>query len=281
MYKIIGADGKEYGPVPLEQLRQWLAEGRVNSQTQVQSPTAADWKPLGELPEFASAAEATGGAVPPPISATIHPEPFTAQILAQDYSIQIGHCVGRGWALVKANFWLLVGAPFVGMLVACGAGIPCIGPVVGLIVGGPMMGGLLALFLKRLRGQPASFGDAFIGFSTLFVPLMLAHIVSSLLTGLGFILLIIPGVYLAVAWSFTIALVIDKRLDFWPAMDLSRRVVSKHWWVIFGLLCVNGLVGLLGILCCVVGMFVAMPVAIASMMYAYEDIFGSHPTPTT
>ena len=89
MYKIIGADGKEYGPVPLEQLRQWLAEGRVNSQTQVQSPTAADWKPLGELPEFASAAEATGGAVPPPISATIHPEPFTAQILAQDYSIQM------------------------------------------------------------------------------------------------------------------------------------------------------------------------------------------------
>ena len=36
MYKIIGADGKEYGPVSTEQLRQWLLEGRVNSHTQVQ-----------------------------------------------------------------------------------------------------------------------------------------------------------------------------------------------------------------------------------------------------
>jgi hypothetical protein len=35
MYKIIGADGKEYGPVSTEQLRQWLTEGRVNNQTRV------------------------------------------------------------------------------------------------------------------------------------------------------------------------------------------------------------------------------------------------------
>ena len=278
MYKIIGADGKEYGPVTLEQLQQWFAEGRINTETRVRSAEAADWKRLGDLPEFAGPADATSGTAPPPITATINPEPLATAILARDYSIQIGHCIGRGWTLVKANFWLLVGATFVGILIACGAGIPCIGPVIGLIVGGPMMGGLLALFLKRLRGQPASFGDAFIGFSTLFVPLMLANIVSSLLTGLGFLLLIIPGIYLAVAWSFTIALVIDKRLDFWPAMDLSRQVVSKHWWLIFGLLFVNGLVGLLGILCCGVGVFVAMPVAIASMMYAYEDIFGLHPT---
>ena len=35
MYKIIGADGNEYGPITTEQLRQWLAEGRVNAQTKV------------------------------------------------------------------------------------------------------------------------------------------------------------------------------------------------------------------------------------------------------
>ena len=35
MYKIIGADQKEYGPVTAEQLRQWIAEGRVNGQTSV------------------------------------------------------------------------------------------------------------------------------------------------------------------------------------------------------------------------------------------------------
>ena len=34
-YRIIGADGKTYGPVGLEQIRQWLAEGRVDSRTPV------------------------------------------------------------------------------------------------------------------------------------------------------------------------------------------------------------------------------------------------------
>ena len=33
MYKIIGADKKEYGPVTGDQLRHWISEGRVNSQT--------------------------------------------------------------------------------------------------------------------------------------------------------------------------------------------------------------------------------------------------------
>ena len=58
MYKIVGADGKEYGPVTIAQLRQWLTEGRVNAQTRVLAGDA-DWKKLGELPEFAlSAAQA-------------------------------------------------------------------------------------------------------------------------------------------------------------------------------------------------------------------------------
>ena len=53
MYKIIGADGREYGPATAGQLRQWIAEGRANAQTQTLAPGAPEWKPLGALPEFA------------------------------------------------------------------------------------------------------------------------------------------------------------------------------------------------------------------------------------
>jgi hypothetical protein len=53
MYKIIGADQKEYGPVSADQLRQWLTEGRVNGQTKVQAADATEWKTMAELPEFA------------------------------------------------------------------------------------------------------------------------------------------------------------------------------------------------------------------------------------
>ena len=56
MYKIIGADGKEYGPITAEQLKQWLVEGRVNSQTRVLAEGTTDWKPLSEIPELAVAA---------------------------------------------------------------------------------------------------------------------------------------------------------------------------------------------------------------------------------
>jgi hypothetical protein len=53
MYKIIGADQKEYGPISADQLRQWLTEGRVNGQTKVQAADATEWKSMAELPEFA------------------------------------------------------------------------------------------------------------------------------------------------------------------------------------------------------------------------------------
>ena len=53
MYKIIGADGRVYGPVADGQIRLWIAEGRANAQTLTLAPGAADWKPIGVLPEFA------------------------------------------------------------------------------------------------------------------------------------------------------------------------------------------------------------------------------------
>jgi len=53
MYKILGSDGREYGPATAGQLRQWIAEGRANAQTPTLAPGAPEWKPLGALPEFA------------------------------------------------------------------------------------------------------------------------------------------------------------------------------------------------------------------------------------
>ncbi len=56
MYKIIGVDGKEYGPVNLDQLKQWVHEGRVNARTLVQAAGTSDWKACGEIPELSSLA---------------------------------------------------------------------------------------------------------------------------------------------------------------------------------------------------------------------------------
>jgi hypothetical protein len=69
MYKIVGADGKIYGPASGEQLRRWLAEGRANAQTQTLAEGATEWKSLGALPEFVASFPAT----PPPVIGPARP----------------------------------------------------------------------------------------------------------------------------------------------------------------------------------------------------------------
>lgn len=72
MFKILGSDGKEYGPVTAGQLRQWISEGRAGGQTQVKSEGASDWMLLSTVPEFADVfrappliASGAAGAKPP------------------------------------------------------------------------------------------------------------------------------------------------------------------------------------------------------------------------
>ena len=61
MYKIIGADNTEYGPVGADKIREWIKEGRVNGQTKIQSE-AGEWKPLAEYSEFNNLLPAATGA---------------------------------------------------------------------------------------------------------------------------------------------------------------------------------------------------------------------------
>jgi hypothetical protein len=69
MYKIKGADQKEYGPINADQVRQWIAEGRLNAQTNVLAEGATEWRPISELPEFA----ASFPTLPPPGMAAAAP----------------------------------------------------------------------------------------------------------------------------------------------------------------------------------------------------------------
>jgi len=78
---------------------------------------------------------------------------------------------------------------------------------------------------------------------------------------------------------FTALLILDKRLDFWPAMELSRKVVTHHWWQLFGLLLLAFLVMLAGTLVFCIGFFIAFPIASAAIVFAYEEMFGARPAP--
>lgn len=54
MYRIIGGDQREYGPVSVEELRRWIIEGRLHANSLVRPEGAAEWKPLSSFPELAA-----------------------------------------------------------------------------------------------------------------------------------------------------------------------------------------------------------------------------------
>lgn len=267
-YKIIGADRKEYGPVPFGNLKIWIEQGRANANTLVQAEGTTDWKPLSAFPEFAPFFGPKPPVVPFGSESKTDPVALANEILARDYNLDIGSCLSRAWALVKSDFWPIIGITALVILIRCAAEAA----YVGIIVSGPLMGGLFQYYLKKMRGESAEIGDAFSGFS-FFLQLFLGYLVSTVLTGAGLVLCILPGIYLAIAWQFTLPLVADKKIEFWPAMDLSRKVISKHWWSFFGFAIVMILIHLLGVLALGVGIFVSIPVTLIALMYAYEDIF--------
>ncbi len=66
MFKIIGGDKKEYGPVTVSEIQAWMREGRCNAQTLAQRISGGEWQPLGSFPEFAQAALPPTLTMPPP-----------------------------------------------------------------------------------------------------------------------------------------------------------------------------------------------------------------------
>ena len=66
MFKIIGGDGEEYGPVDDAAVRQWIQEGRANAQTMLKREGQAAWAPLSAYPEFAPLLEPVPGGQPVP-----------------------------------------------------------------------------------------------------------------------------------------------------------------------------------------------------------------------
>ncbi len=319
MYKIIGADKKEYGPVSAEQLCEWIQQGRVSAQTLVQAEDQTDWRPVIAFPEFAEALAAKSPPSPPPFAAGgttgVAPE-----ILDRDYDLDLGGCISRGWNLLQKNMGLLIGATLIyigiGIALSLLGAIPLIGmlfSLLSLFVTAPLMGGLFYVTLQAIRQQPTSAGDVFEGFRRAFIQLVLGYVVSAILTGLcaipavivglatllpsltqhqepspGAILAtvgvglvcLVPLIFLTVNWMFTLPLIVDKRLDFWPAMQTSWKMVRKHWWQLFGLIILVGVMNVAGVLLCCVGLLFSMPLGIAAMMYAYETIF-SPPQPQT
>ncbi len=334
-YYAIG--NERLGPVEDDEWQKLVDSGQIQPDTLVWHEGMTDWMAYSELlPKVAPAPTAEE------ITASISeedPEALVESIRQRDYQVNVIDCLSRAIALLKSRFWVCASTTFLLYLVMAVAGmIPCLGIFASMVVNGPVIGGLYWFYLTMIREGDATIADGFAGFNREFVQLMLCTVVSSLVMAvffipfgvlvatsggqptdvmpslpiiISYIVAIVAALYFGIAWLFAPALIIDKRFRFWPAMEVSRRVVNMHWFRVFALPLVVGLV-MVGIVLVfvviiaalgaagdsagaaasglamalmfgglIVGVFFVMPLFFAAITYAYEGIFGETAAKTT
>jgi hypothetical protein len=186
----------------------------------------------------------------------------------------LGNYFKTGWGLFKQYHTGFVGFCLLYFVIQFILNsIPVMGKVAAALVSTPLLIGNFIVCAKLLHQQTPEFRDFFKGFQ-FFLPLLLLTLVAGLFIGIGTILLIIPGVYLAVAYMFASYLVIDRGLDFWPAMELSRRTVTPRWFGFFAFMLLLVLLNLGGALLLGLGLLVTVPLSFCTVTAAYADLFG-------
>ena len=217
---------------------------------------------------------------------------------------------------MRGNFWPCIGVTLLAyFLIFASSLVPCVGLVVLCFVAGPMFGGLFLYFLKQFRGQPAAVGDAFSGFNRPhFGQLALAGTVQIIAAVLVLTVLIIPAVamnpsqlekmamaptpivswwfmiatlpvmYLTICWILSYGFIIDKRVRFWDAMELSRKLVNMNLlgWSPFillnaGMMAVNSFLSTPAHIALGLAVFLIMPVLMSLLTIVYEDIVSARP----
>ena len=213
-----------------------------------------------------------------------------------EYQFSVGEILSEAWERVSGAKLKIVGAMFIYIVIASlatavislfldsqpyhDAGDTLRGVITDMVVGWiaspitiPISIGLLLLGYARANDEELRI-EAIFNYYVLVWPLVFASILITILTYIGILLLVLPGIYLSIAYSFTLPLMVDKKLDIWGAMEVSRQAVTKHWFTVFG---VNISLVLLTVLSAIpmgVGLIWTIPLLMIAQGIMYRKIFG-------
>ncbi|OUS12660.1 hypothetical protein A9Q89_05490 [Gammaproteobacteria bacterium 53_120_T64] len=211
-----------------------------------------------------------------------------------DYDFQITAVLSEAWEKtngLKGSFWaagailVLVMLTFGALLGGGGALLAAGGNVSGGMLSSvmlqvaimaimyPFMAGIIMLGIHRSVELPLSYTSVF-GYFTYTLPLLGVAVLMSILITLGFLLLVIPGIYLSLAYMFAVPLVVEKNLGVWEAMETSRKAVTTHWFKLFFLFLFMGLILVISALPLGIGLIWAYPMMLAMTGVMYREIFG-------
>lgn len=191
--------------------------------------------------------------------------------------VKFGEWIEAGFSLYKENFVVLVLANLIATILSA---------VTLGILSGPMFAGLIIIILACLdKKEPkAEIGDIFKGFeyfldSFLFVIIWGAiSIAITLLLNLipcaGQIISIFVSIIISTIVMFGIFLIVDRKMNFWPASQASINLVKTNFFPFAGLMIVAGVLGYIGVLACGIGIIITMPIGACIIAVAFRNLFG-------
>jgi uncharacterized membrane protein len=185
----------------------------------------------------------------------------------------IGGCFQEAWSVLKNNFVILLLLVILTAVVDIPMGYEHIvyrngdfswgASFLGLfafayyiLVASPFNYGVDWLFLKAARKEEVQFEEVVAGFKK-YLNVVLSQLLVVGIVGLGFVLILIPGIYLLCKLIFVPYLVIDKKVDPIQAIKLSFHLSKGYFWTIFGMGILSFLIIILGLLCLGVGVLVS------------------------
>jgi uncharacterized membrane protein len=190
--------------------------------------------------------------------------------------LDVGACLAQAWSELKGDFWGVLGGFLVIIVVGGALGLLSLIPILGLVLNvlvAPALGlGIASWIVARARGQRPSIALIFSQFPRFGEALGL-YLVSVVLTALGLLLCILPGIYLALAWGASWMLLADRRGSFWECMEVSRRALTAHLGWLILLVLVLSLVAASGALLCGIGLVVSIPLAYLAYGVAFTRLF--------
>ncbi len=268
--------GRQYGPVSEDDLRAWIRQGRVRPADRVWTDGMGDWAAAGSVPNLFDGADAV-----PVQTAAVHVSPpggTGGQTPNAELNLQAREILRGRWGLA-IGFCLLLTLINIGFAMLNHIGriseIRSIGNIVSIVLSGPLQLGVAIFFLTFIRAGQAEIGMLFAGFKN-FGSALVAHLLMTIFIILWMLLLIIPGIIAALAYSQTFYLLADNpALGPLEAIRRSREIMRGYKWKLFCLALRYFCWSLLCLLTLGIGYIFLMPYMSVGYARFYDDLHPS------
>jgi uncharacterized membrane protein len=137
----------------------------------------------------------------------------------------------------------------------------------------PIITGIFILGVRRSVNAPIEATSIFKYYKKT-ISLFLTMLLMYLMILLGFILLIIPGIYLTIAYFMAMPLVVEKGLSPWQALEVSRKTITHRWFSVFFFGIVISFLLMISMIPLGIGLIWTAPMMMIAYGILYRNMFG-------